>query len=62
MNKITIAGLKFQMVKAGSVFIGEDRGGWIYSGQRPKHEVRCPDFYIMEATHDLTGISEYSRG
>ncbi|MEC8540311.1 MAG: hypothetical protein VXY53_00535 [Candidatus Thermoplasmatota archaeon] len=57
MNKITIAGLKFQMVKAGSVFIGEDRGGWIYSGQRPKHEVRCPDFYIMEAPMTLPELA-----
>ncbi|MEC7229160.1 MAG: hypothetical protein VXV95_03820 [Candidatus Thermoplasmatota archaeon] len=57
MNKITIAGLKFQMVKAGSVFIGEDRGGWIYSGQRPKHEVRCPDFYIMAAPMTLPELA-----
>ena len=35
MDKITLAGLRFQLVKGGSVFIGEDRGGWIYSGQQP---------------------------
>ena len=31
------------------MFLGTDKGGWIYSSQRPRHEVRLPDYYIMNA-------------
>ena len=30
------------------MFLGTDKGGWIYSSQRPRHEVRLPDYYIMD--------------
>ena len=33
--------------------LGTDKGGWIYAGQRPRHEVRLPAYYIMTAP--LTG-------
>jgi len=46
---LTLAGLEFQKVEAGSVFIGENKGGWIYASQRPRHQVKCPEFFIMEA-------------
>tara|TARA_B100001248_G_scaffold262617_1_gene260076 strand:+ start:3880 stop:4719 length:840 start_codon:yes stop_codon:yes gene_type:complete len=58
MQNITVAGLDFQRVNAGSVFIGENRGGWIYAGQRPKHEVRCPDFYVMTTPISLAQLSK----
>jgi len=58
MHTLTVAGLKFQFVKADSVFIGENRGGWIYAGQRPRHEVKCPDFYIMNAPLTLQELSD----
>lgn len=48
MSSLEIDGLKFSKVNTGSVFVGESKGGWIYAGQRPRHEVKCPDFYIME--------------
>ena len=57
MNSFSVAGLDFQLVKAGSVFIGEDKGGWIYASQRPKHEVKCPDFYIMAKPLTLEELS-----
>ena len=31
MDSFSVAGLDFQLVKADSVFIGEDKGGWIYA-------------------------------
>ena len=31
------------------MFLGTDKGGWIYSSQRPRHEVRLPNYYIMNA-------------
>ena len=48
MSSLEIDGLKFSKVNTGSVFVGESKGGWIYAGQRPRHEVKCPEFYIME--------------
>ena len=57
MNSFSVAGLDFQLVKADSVFIGEDKGGWIYASQRPKHEVKCPDFYIMAKPLTLEELS-----
>ena len=36
------------MVEADSIFVGTDKGGWVYSGQRPRHEVECPKFYILK--------------
>ena len=57
MDSFSVAGLDFQLVKADSVFIGEDKGGWIYASQRPKHEVKCPDFYIMAKPLTLEELS-----
>ena len=48
MSSLEIDGLRFSKVNTGSVFVGESKGGWIYAGQRPRHEVKCPEFYIME--------------
>jgi hypothetical protein len=40
--------IEFSPIQAGSVFLGTEKGGWIYSGQRPRHEVQCPDYYVMK--------------
>ena len=61
MTSLNLAGLSFQKVNSCSVFIGENKGGWIYAGQRPRHEVKLPDFYIMESSlsdKELTKISK----
>ena len=50
--------LKFDLVKEGSIFLGEDKGGWIYASQRPKHEVRTPNFYIMPNALSKNELSE----
>jgi hypothetical protein len=46
---ITLAGLRFDRVEAQSSFLGTDKGGWMYAGQRPRHEVKLPEYYIMAA-------------
>ena len=46
---MTIAGVAFQRIDAGSTFLGTDKGGWIYASQRPRHEVKLPTYYIMNA-------------
>ena len=30
------------------MYLGTNKGGWIYTSQRPRHEVRLPAFYIMK--------------
>ena len=42
-------GIEFESVDAGHVFLGTEKGGWMYGGQRPRHEVRCPQFYVTKA-------------
>ena len=48
MEHITLGGLRFQRVEAQSLYLGTNKGGWIYTSQRPRHEVRLPAFYIMK--------------
>lgn len=42
-------GIEFESVEAGHVFLGTEKGGWMYGSQRPRHEVRCPEFYVTKA-------------
>jgi hypothetical protein len=41
--------IEFTPVQAGSVFLGTEKGGWMYGSQRPRHEVQCPEFYVMKS-------------
>ena len=61
MNSLNLAGLDFQKVEAGYVFIGENKGGWIYASQRPRHQVKCPDFFIMEKPITENQIEQISK-
>ena len=61
MSSITLAGLDFGMVDSDSVMIGENKGGWIYAGQRPRHEVRCPTFFIMQSPMSEQQLSTISN-
>lgn len=42
-----LAVVEFVDVEAGSTWVGSDLGGWIHAGQRPRHEVRLPEYRIM---------------
>jgi|TARA_B110000046_G_scaffold24102_1_gene23234 hypothetical protein len=46
---IQYRGIEFTPVQAGSVFLGTEKGGWMYGSQRPRHEVQCPEFYVMKS-------------
>ena len=59
--QIQYQGIEFYKVNAQSIFLGTDKGGWIYSGQRPRHEVRCPDFYVMKSVLTENEIIEISQ-
>lgn len=41
-------GLEFQRIPAGKVMIGTDKGGWVHGSERPRHEVKLPEFLIMK--------------
>ena len=59
--QIQYQGIEFYKVNAQSIFLGTDKGGWIYSGQRPRHEVRCPEFYVMKSVLTEKEIVEISQ-
>ena len=41
-------GLRFVRIEAASVFLGTDKGGWVYANERPRHRVDLPSFMILE--------------
>ena len=41
-------GLRFFKVEDSSVFLGTDKGGWVYANERPRHRVSLPSFLILE--------------
>ena len=59
---IDLLGLEFEMVESGNIFIGTDKGGWVYSGQRPRHEVECPTFYILKNPLSRTQVATILSG
>lgn len=42
-------GLKFVKIEPCDVFLGEDRGAWVYASERPRHRVKLPQFLILES-------------
>lgn len=42
-------GLRFVKIDSGQIFVGTDKGGWIYASERPRHRVDLPSFLIMES-------------
>ena len=51
-------GIEFESVDAGQVFLGTEKGGWMYAGQRPRHEVQCPEFYVTKAVLSQPQLKE----
>ena len=62
MPIINLLGLEFETVEADSIFVGTDKGGWVYSGQRPRHEVECPKFYILKQPISRSQIATILNG
>lgn len=44
---VELSGLAFHPVEAQTVVLGTTKGGWMYAGQRPCHEVKLPSFFVM---------------
>ncbi|RZD42892.1 MAG: hypothetical protein CXT70_02185, partial [Methanobacteriota archaeon] len=62
MVAIDLLGLEFEVVESSSIFIGTDKGGWVYSGQRPRHEVECPTFYVLKNPLSRTQVATILSG
>jgi hypothetical protein len=45
---MNVYGLEFIPIESGSSWLGSDKGGWIYASQRPRYEVRLPNYYILK--------------
>jgi hypothetical protein len=59
---IDLLGLEFEVVESDNIFVGTDKGGWVYSGQRPRHEVECPAFYILKSPLSRTQVATLLSG
>jgi hypothetical protein len=44
---VRFGSIDFQEVASDTLVLGTNKGGWIYSSQRPAYEVRLPAFFIM---------------
>ena len=45
---VSLNGLSFTLIEATTTIVGSTKGGWMHSSQRPCHEVKLPQFYIMD--------------
>ena len=43
-----VFGLRFIKVQESNVFLGTDKGGWVYANERPRHRVELPSYLILE--------------
>ena len=42
-------GLRFVKVEASEIYIGTNKGAWVYASERPRHRVNLPSFLIMQS-------------
>ena len=42
-------GLRFIKIEATQIFLGTDKGAWVYASERPRHRVNLPEFMILES-------------
>ena len=42
-------GLRFIQIDASEIYLGTDKGAWVYASERPRHRVNLPSFMIMES-------------
>lgn len=51
-------GLRFVKVDSCEVYLGENRGAWVYASERPRHRVMLPSFLILESPITVSQYSE----
>ena len=50
-------GLRFIKVNSSQIYIGINKGAWVYASERPRHRVNLPAFMILESP---ISISQYA--
>lgn len=55
-------GLQFFKIEASSVYLGTDKGGWVYANERPRHQVTLPSFLILEKPITVSQFTEIMGG
>ena len=51
-------GLRFIKIDSTEIFLGTDKGAWVYASERPRHRVNLPSFMIMETPITETQYAE----
>ena len=51
-------GLRFIKINATQIFLGTDKGAWVYASERPRHRVDLPSFLIMESPITASQFAE----
>jgi hypothetical protein len=60
-DDVQVGPLTFVKVDAGTTYVGDDRGGWIHANQRPRHEVRVPEFFVLETPLSAADVAQLSN-
>jgi len=42
-------GLRFIEIESTEIYLGTDKGAWVYASERPRHRVNLPSFMILES-------------
>ena len=42
-------GLRFIKIESSQIFLGTNKGAWVYASERPRHRVDLPSFMILES-------------
>ena len=50
-------GLRFIKVNSSQIYLGINKGAWVYASERPRHRVNLPAFMILESP---ISISQYA--
>ena len=55
-------GLRFIRIEKRQIFLGTDKGGWVYANERPRHRVDLPTYLILENPITRTQYAEIMGG
>ena len=51
-------GLRFIKINSKQVYLGIDKGAWVYASERPRHRVNLPEFLILDTPISRTQFAE----
>ena len=51
-------GLRFIKIDSSQIYLGIDKGAWVYASERPRHRVDLPAFMILESPISRTQFAQ----